>query len=395
MKKILFTGQVGLNRSAYLEEVKQKIGEKGLSLSFKLIGPLMIANYTGKIDDTTILNLPKALLDLLSNVTWKNVLSELKNSQGKSCDFFVINAHSVFRWHHGLFPSLDLELVREFAPDMVLVLIDDVIKVKKGLQERGTDFFNLWELFAWREEEIWFAKFVADSISRLLSKEVRFFLIPKFQGPDLFVRLITEGQKPKTYVSFPITGVQQEETDEIDEFKKKLNEEFIVFDPYSIRDRELTSTCDAIESEITGGLGSLLDKLEDYSQPEGTIWTTHKDDLSLLTLCKLRFEIELLGRDLVSVLETIDSQIISRDYMLIDQSDFVVMYIRMDDEGNPLISAGCQSEMVYAYGSGKEVYVIFAGGERRLSPWVTQFSKAFTNLGEAFDFIMREHGRKK
>lgn len=390
MKKILLTGQVGLKKSEYLEKVKQKLSERGLNLSLESVGPRMIENYTGKIDDTTILNLPKVLLDLLSQVTWKQILSELKKSQRENPDFFVINAHSVFRWHHGLFPSLELELVREFAPDMVLVLIDDVIKIKKGLKERGTDFFNLWELFAWREEEIWFSKFVADSVSRLLSREVRFLLIPKLQGPDLFVKVITEEDKPRTYVSFPITGVGQQEVDKIEEFKAKIDREFIVFDPYSIKDRELASTYYNIENEIKEKVGHILGPLKTLS-PAGTKWTLHLDDRSLLTLCQLKLEINLLGREILSVLETIDSQIISRDFMLIDQADFVVMYIRMDDEGTPLVSAGCQSEMVYAYGSGKKVYVIFAGGEKKLSPWVTQFSEVFTDVDDAFNFIMRKH----
>lgn len=394
MMKILLTGQVGLNKSQYLENARQKAHEQGWELNFESIGPRMIENYTGKIDDTTILNLPKVMLDLLSHVAWRQVLSELKNSQEKKRDIFVINAHSVFRWHHGLFPALDLELVKEFAPDMVVVLIDDILQVKKGLQERGTDFFDLWELFAWREEEIWFSKFVADSVSRILSKEVSFFIVPKFQGPDLFTKLIIERDKPKTYISFPITGTPPEEKEKIDEFKAKISEVFVAFDPYSVKDRELTFTYYTIEDEIKEEIWPLLSSLENCSPPPETIWTPYRDYLSLLTLIKLKFEVEILGRQLLSVLEIIDSQIISRDYLLIDQADFVVMYVRMDDEGNPRISAGCQSEMVYAYGCGKKVYVVFSGGERRLSPWVTQFSKVFTNLSDSFDFIVREHHTK-
>lgn len=53
--------------------------------------------------------------------------------------------------------------------------------------------------------------------------------------------------------------------------------------------------------------------------------------------------------------------------MLIDQSDFVVMYIK-EERSSPKISAGCQSEMIHAYTSGKPVYVIFSGGEKKLSP---------------------------
>jgi len=81
--------------------------------------------------------------------------------------------------------------------------------------------------------------------------------------------------------------------------------------------------------------------------------------------------------------------------LLISEADFVMIYIRKDDKENPSISAGCQSEMVYAYSGGKKIYVLFAGGKRKLSPWVTQFSKVFTNLEDAFKFVLSEYKTKK
>lgn len=395
--RILLTGQVGLNKSKYLEEIKQKATKKGYKLEFESIGQKMIENYTAKIDDATILNLPKAVLDLLRQTTWKQILNKLTYSTEENY-FYVLNTHSVFRWHHGLFPALDLKLIAEFAPDMVLVLIDDILEVKKGLQRRNTDLFQFWELLAWREEEIWFSKFIADSMKAVLSKKVNFFIVPKSQGSEFFLRLITKGRiEPKVYISFPITGAPSEEQYQINLFKEKIMSEFIAFDPYSIKDRELTFTYYTVENEIKEQINPVLEPLANLPLPNKTIWRPYyKDNLSPLTLTKLKFgDVELLGRELLSAIENIDSQIISRDYLLIDQADFVMMYIRMDDRGNPSISAGCQSEMVYAYSGGKKVYVVFAGGERKLSPWVTQFSEVFTNLNDAFNFILSEYKNKK
>lgn len=391
--KVLFTGQVGLNKSKYLEEAKQKANELGWKLKFESIGQRMIKNYPGKIDENSILNLSKVLLDTLRQWAWKEILSELKNSQEENHEIFVINTHAVLRWHHGFFPALELELIREFSPDIVIVLIDDILQIKKGLQERGTDFFELWELFAWREEEIWLSKFIADTASKLLSKEVQFFVVPKSQGPDLLTRLVIEKDTPKVYTSFPITGISEEEKVKIETFKERVKEEFITFDPGSIEDRDLTVAYYTVEDEMRKGVEISLNSLENCSSPNENKWTIYKDDLTPLTLSKLKFDIDLLGRELLPVLKTIDSQIISRDYLLIDQIDFVIMYIRMDSEGKPLISAGCQSEMVYGYSHGKEVYIIFAGGKKKLSPWVTVFSKAFKNTDDAFKFIIEKHGK--
>jgi len=90
-------------------------------------------------------------------------------------------------------------------------------------------------------------------------------------------------------------------------------------------------------------------------------------------------------------IRAIDAQIIARDYLLIDQSDFIVVYIRTDDNGNPRISAGCQSEVTYAYTHGKEVNVIFKGGERKLSPWVTQFSNVFKTVDDCLKYIQEKY----
>ncbi|MCD6386618.1 hypothetical protein J7M23_12690, partial [Candidatus Sumerlaeota bacterium] len=57
--RILLTGQVGLNKSEYLENAKQVANELGWKLKFASIGSLMIKIHPGNIDETTILNLPK------------------------------------------------------------------------------------------------------------------------------------------------------------------------------------------------------------------------------------------------------------------------------------------------------------------------------------------------
>jgi len=391
--RVLMTGQVGLDKESYLKEVNDKVTQQGLTFGVESIGPRMIENYTGEIDDTTILNLPKIVLDLLRQMTWKQILTRLKSSEQRENDIFVLNTHSVFRWLHGFFPALDLELVAEFDPDMVVVLIDDVLKVKKGLQGRGTDIFEFWELFAWREEEIWFSKFIANSIGKLLSKDIKFFVVPKAQGAPLLTKLMIEEDRPKTYMSFPITGMPDEEVPEIEKFKSMMNTEFIAFDPYSIEDRKLTLAYYTVEDEIKENVRESLKSLPIASPSRESIWFPYKDELSPLTLTKFKFDTELLGRELLAVLHTIDGQIVSRDYLLIDQVDFLVMYIRADERGEPRISAGCQSEMIYAYTTGKKVYAIFPGGEKRLSPWITQFSKAFRNVEDASKFILREHKR--
>jgi hypothetical protein len=53
----------------------------------------------------------------------------------------------------------------------VITLIDDVDLVKRGHIDRDTDSFELWELLAWREEELWTTRFLTDSLRKISGVE--------------------------------------------------------------------------------------------------------------------------------------------------------------------------------------------------------------------------------
>lgn len=388
--RVLVTGQVGLNKRQYLEAAAEQVRQRGGSIQVVTVGQRMIENYHGEISDQTILNLPRATLDTLRRCTWREILRHA--AEQKEGEIFVINSHSVFRWHHGLFPAIDLDLLLEFEPRLVVRLIDDVDNVKRQLRDRRTDFFELWELLAWREEEIWLTKLLAESVRQLRpGASVRFYVLPVAQGPDLMARLLTEPQTPKVYMSFPKTGLAEQEQSEVDSFKTKVTERFIAFDPLAMEERSILIAAQSLLPELTEELAPIAQAATDLqarSKGLHSRWQPVWDQSSPLGLTQLLHDdLVLSGREVASVLDSIDNQIIARDFLLIDQSEFVLLYIRTDSDGRPLISAGSQSEMVYAYSHGKQVYVVCAGGRPALSPWVTQFSEVFRTLPEAFEHL--------
>ena len=400
--KVLVTGQVGLRKGEYLQKLKEIANSKNIATEVSSIGPTIINKHQGKIDETTILNLPKTQLDLLRRSAWDDILNKAKGVKDK--DIFIVNSHAVFRWHHGLFPAIDLDLLLKFSPDKVFTLIDDIDKIKKELEDRKTPFFKLWELIAWREEEIWITKLLVDSLNKLIKNgKSQFFLLPKAQEPKLMFRLLTKPDIPKVYLSFPITGLPDDRVIEVKKFKKKVMENFIGFDPIKLKEREILTIARALSSEINETLEPIKEKINKLKTDDSFRWNLLWDKDSFLELSEIEVRnIKLEGRDVRSVLEAIDSQIISRDYLLIDQSDFVWMYIPMvilkeDDKEQlrPYISAGSQSEMIYAYSNGKPVYVTCEGGKEQLSPWITQYSEVFKNLDLTFEFILDKYFRNK
>lgn len=392
--RVLVTGQVGLEKSEYLKAAQGIADKKGVKIKCVTLGERMIESYEGKIDDRTILNLPKALLDLLRRYAWREIVTEAEKA--KTNEIFIVNAHAVFRWHHGFFPAIDLDLLLELKPDCVVTLIDDVDKVKERLKERETDFFQLWELLAWREEEVWLSRFLTYSLKKLTDKSIKHFILPREQGPGLLVRVLSEKETPKVYMSFAVTGLPRNKKKEVDAFKEKVTAAFIGFDPLAMQERGIVTMAESLSKEIGKELEPVRVSIQRRSnsvKKKKRRWSLKWDELSPLALSQFQAsETSVDGRDVLGIFEAIDSQIISRDFLLIDQSDFVLMFIRTDSHGTPQISAGSQSEMLYAYSQGKPVYVVCPGGRRALSPWVTQFSEVFVDLPEAFQFLSSRYG---
>jgi len=394
-KRILMIGQSGLEKSKYLKSLQAILEQQGYSLSFDTIGHKMIELHNKGITENTILNLPKDLLEHLEKRAWKEIIESVNSMHA---DFHVINTHVVFRWDHGLIPVIDVDLLLKYKPEIIVCLIDDIINIQHALLKKGTYKFNLWELFVWREEETWLGKFISEFL-RKFGINTSFYLLPKRQGPYLFSQILQNPNLPKAYLSFPITGVSGAIKKEIEEFKKAITSNIISFDPFSIRDREITFLYHLLESEIKEDLKEVIDLLNEKARViSKDSWKIYVDDDTALTLIMFRNlseigfpEVELLGREHLMTIRAIDAQIIARDYLLIDQSDFIVVYIRTDDEGNPRISAGCQSEVTYAYDHGKEVNVIFKGGEKKLSPWVTQFSNVFETVDDCLKYIQKKY----
>lgn len=79
MKRLLLTGQVGLAKENFLNEVKIEFDKKDLKFNFESLGQKMIKLHTSKINERKILNLPKDQLDQLRRIAWMGILDNLSN----------------------------------------------------------------------------------------------------------------------------------------------------------------------------------------------------------------------------------------------------------------------------------------------------------------------------
>jgi hypothetical protein len=184
------------------------------------------------------------------------------------------------------------------------------------------------------------------------------YLICNEEPSETVYHLSFEPDIKKAYLSYPISAASEKELIEASKFKDALNKKMVVFDPMSLKDIEW---CNEAETLWKEGIEYMESPLFDF--PEAR-----------------RVKIET--KKIMEVKHYLQDQTISRDYNLIDQSEYVIA-----NYYNPkLPSPGVQREIRYAKENGKDVYLFWP--KERLSPFlVHDITKHFQTQEELLKFI--------
>jgi adenylate kinase len=339
MPRVIVHGQTGLSKTAYLQEVQAHSRANASEFRLLSIGDLLYEeDQSIPLGNILNLDLPR-LLTLRKNVD-RRILEETRNST----DTIVVNSHAVFRAQRGLIYAGGLDLLRGFGQDLYITVIDSADAVYFRMQ-RDYPFWGitLKDILVWREEEILVTEVLA-SLSRPPSPH---YVVARNHPPSVIHDLIFHRQKRKAYVSFPITLVQAmpDVREQVDRFRAEVAKRLIAFDPLTISERRLVTLAanarsldDAIRVETLGG------------------------------------ELAFPARELLALKPDIDSQIVARDFKLIDQSDMVIAFIPRV-AGRIEVSAGVTMEIQHAFETGKEVYII-CPHPQDLSPFFTEHARA-------------------
>ncbi|RLE77894.1 MAG: hypothetical protein DRJ44_01020 [Thermoprotei archaeon] len=345
--KIFCTGISGSGRAEYLREFV-KWSEKKHSQKIKMIniGDLMFetAKKLGQdIKEEKILDLSELTLKWLRAAVFEQVVGEVERKPG----IYVVSTHASFRWRRYLLPAFDFFYLNKLSPDLFITVIDSIVDIKKRLENtrqwRGRLRFR--DIITWQEEEVFITKILAEY------QRKPFYVIPRQQPPSTLYDILFS-QKKRVYLSYPMTHVEDYESyiKRVSKFKERLSEYFVVFDPGYIDDYRLLV-------EAYKALGE--DK--EYVDMNG-------------------FRISL--SEVMEVEKDLRDQTVRRDFMLIDQSDFVVVYYTL-----PTLSPGVLSEIIYSFTNNKDVYLVFTPSNR-VSPFFEYFStRIFFKEEQFFDFL--------
>ncbi len=348
--RVVVTGQVGLDKTPFLEKVVELAKSNGREVQLFNVGSLMYAEAPD-IAPGRILDLPRQRLATLRRSVFKDIL----NAAGGGVDL-VVNTHATFRWKHGLFLAYDYDHLRELDADLYITMVDNVDAVHERLEREHDTRHTLKDILVWREEEIVVTEAMAEAVAGFGRAYILSRSNARINTQSMY-RLMFESGRKRVYPSFPMTHVIDlpEILSEIDDFRDALAEHFITFDPADLDEKRLLF--EAGEATKRGEDSVTL-------QIHGRSVTMHVS------------EITNIARD-------IDAQIYARDFKLIEQSDMIVSYIPALPSGRPATSSGVERELQHAYESTKEVYVVWRP-ECEPSPFVTETATAiFRTVDEA------------
>ena len=224
----------------------------------------------------------------------------------------VVVAHLSIRRRFALSPGCDVASVKMLKPDMIVNIVDTIGEVQRRLSESNTwaRWNDISELIAWREEEILASHLVA------AYEDAAFYVIPHSEPRDTLYGLLFRGDLHRIYLSYPITNLMKSERWEefkpdLEALRDTLRQHYVLFDPLSIKDLQPLPT--------------------DIGEADE---------------------------------QSLRAQTVLRDYRLIDQSDFLVVYYPEEAR-----SCGVMAEMRYAKQHGRPVYAVI----HETSPFLPEF----------------------
>jgi len=361
--RVILTGQVGMDKKPFLEEVAAFAGQQGEPIDVFNIGDQM---YTEAPDvkPGRILDLPLSRLNSLRRAAFKDAIAESRDKEN-----VIVNTHATFRWRHGLFSAFDFDQIKAFKPDLFVCLVDNIEVVHQRLHNEHVIDATLKDLMVWREEEI--------LATELMSQAVHgsdFVILSRGRYESSYktmFRLTTRPQMKKVYPSFPMSHVvgMPEIQAEIDRFREVLAEHFITFDPGDVDEKLLLDR--AVDAAKNG---------QDFFDHAPVALGGEAGDKS-----KAAAPIRMRTREVLDIAGDIDGQIYMRDFKLIDQADMIVSLVPELPGGIPGLSSGVERELQHAFEHAKDVYVVWKPAKNP-SPFITETANGvFKSVEEAIE----------
>jgi len=354
--RAIVTGQVGVDKKPYLQQVHDIARKNGKDVMICHIGDMMYAEAPD-VPRGRILNLPITRLNTLRRSAFREVLRIAEKHE-----HVIVNTHATFRWRHGLFSAFDFDHMKEFNADTYVSLMDNAESVHQRLMRDHDIDHVLKDIMVWREEEM----LATEIVSNAIRGYGNFFLISRGRTNASTTalttyRLLFEPERKKVYLSFPMSHVMDlpDTLKEIDEFKKTISQHMTCFDPADVDEFVLNMTALKAAEEAQG----------------------------VITVEAAEGPLTLKVSEVLQISGDIMGQIYARDFKMVDQADMIISLVPELPNGKPGLSSGVERELHHAFEGGKEVFVIWAC-RGTPSPFISETAtKVFKSTAEAMEYF--------
>ena len=337
--KILCTGISGIQKLRFIKELKPFLAKHNQRIEIFDTWEYLSsagADLGQLITKEKVLDLHN--LDALRAIAFERISTEIENLlKDDSNQHIIISTHACFRWNKFLRSGFDVHYLNRIDPDIYVNFVDDINTIHKNLSmdSQWANRLSLEEIITWRDEEM----FLTETFAMFQKKQ--FYLIATSETIASLGNMILNPGRKKIYLSFPITAIQQEQPELLDDayaIADELRKYYTVFNPLSIKDLRESDSHKAQRRKAQKQLKA------------ATVW---------------------------------------RDFKLISQSDIVAV------EKN---SPGVNQEIMYAFTHGKDVYIYYPK-RFGLSPfWDPEIAvtKSFDDLNDFHSFLkeLSNHDRK-
>jgi adenylate kinase len=357
--RAIVTGQVGMDKKAYLDKVAKLAGERGESIDLYNVGDMMYAEAPD-VRPGRILDLQLSRLNALRRSAFKDIIKNSADSKN-----LIVNTHATFRWRHGLFSAFDFDQLQSLKPDLLICLLDNIEVVHHRLLRDFETDATLKDLMVWREEEI----MATELLAQALGLGNRFYVLSRGrhqETTETCFRLVCRPGMKTVYPSFPMTHVVNlpDVLREIDAFRAELAKHFIAFDPADVDEKLLLDS--AIAAAREG---------KDFIQTSPGSFTGGVQTLQVSV------------KQVLDIAGDVDGQIYSRDFKMVRQSDMIVSLVPELPDGMPGLSSGVERELHHAFEHGRDVYVVWKP-KRAPSPFITETAtRVFRTVEEALTYF--------
>lgn len=340
--KILCTGISGMQKLRFIEELKPFLAKHKQRVEIFDTWEYLSgagADLGQEITKEKVLDLHN--LDALRAIAFERISTEIEILLKDDPNVHIlISTHACFRWNKFLRSGFDVHYLNRIDPDIYVNFVDDIYTIHENLSKdsQWANRLSIEEIIAWRDEEM----FITETLAMFQKKQ--FYLIATSETIVSLGNMILNPDWKKIYLSFPITAIQQEQPELLDdasEIADKLRKYYTVFNPLSIKDLRDFDNHPARQDTVQKQLKA------------ATVW---------------------------------------RDFKLILQSDIVAVYYPVEKN-----SPGVNQEIMYAFTHGKDVYIYYPK-RFGLSPfWDPEIAvtKSFDALDDFHSFLKELSNRDR